>query len=105
MIQLLKNRMSSISSNLYEGNKPITFQVFYFNKMSLNQHTGKTRPRTLRGPRTQDPMRTQDSMRTQDLRRTQDPMRTQAAAKNTIKLMLKKGYHGYVINIMVKTVI
>ena len=27
MIQLLKNRMSSISSNLYKGNKPITFHV------------------------------------------------------------------------------
>ena len=26
-VQLLENRMSSISSNLYEGNKPITFQV------------------------------------------------------------------------------
>ena len=27
------------------------------------------------------------------------------AGKNKIKLMLKNGYHGYVINIMVKTVI
>ena len=26
------------------------------------------------------------------------------ATKNTIKLMLKKGYHGYVIKIMVKTI-
>ena len=26
IIQFLKNRMSCISSNLYEGNKPITFQ-------------------------------------------------------------------------------
>ena len=26
------------------------------------------------------------------------------AAKNTIKFMLKKGYHGYVIKIMFKTI-
>ena len=35
MIQLLKNRMSSISSNLYEGNRPITYHVlkcWYFLK-------------------------------------------------------------------------
>ena len=42
MIQLLKNTMSYISPNLYEGNRPITFHVFamlnYFEEKSTSMN-------------------------------------------------------------------
>ena len=72
---------------------PLIFAQFYsgnlHNSTFLYWHTGKTRPRTLRGPRAQDPQRTQNPMSTHDSMTTQDPSRTQVH-KKTQDLMRTK---------------